>query len=72
MHKNDNGYEFGLRVFIRYADTQTHTNTAAEEGDGLRKLNGKTGSAHSWTGVSFHSCANRWNFWEWDIRNLFF
>ena len=47
MHKHDNGYEFGLRVFIRYADTQTHTNTAAEEGDGLRKLNGKTGSAHS-------------------------
>jgi hypothetical protein len=55
MHKHDNESEFGLRVFIRYADT--HTKTAAEEGDGLRKLNGKTGSAHSSAGASFHSCA---------------
>jgi len=65
MHKHDNESVFGLRVFIRYADTHTHTHTrararaktAAEEGDGLRKSNGKIGIAHSWTGASFHSCA---------------
>jgi hypothetical protein len=58
MNKHDNESEFGLRVFIRFADTHTHTHTkTAAEGDGLRKLNGKTGSVHSRTGVSFHSCA---------------
>jgi len=63
MNKHDSESEFGLRVFIRYADTHTythtdtHTKTAAEEGDGLGKLNGKTGSAHSRTEVSSHSCA---------------
>ena len=36
-----------LFVMLTNTHTHTHTKTAAEEGDGLRKLNGKTGNAHS-------------------------
>ena len=45
MHKHDNESEFGLRLFIPYAET--HSKTASEEAVGLLKLNGKSGSALS-------------------------